>query len=209
MGRVGSRKTRSDRKRDIKPTVPAELRDCIYRLAFITDRPIKDVVESILIEGSQRKKPLGHISQYFIRDVRVGNSLYMGDRERTPVSKRAAGVKTVRISTRVTQDMYGSLEGISYAMGCSVSRACALLLDATLRDVEFVDGFAREYIEQHVDAERMAELKKVLKYINAGNPYDERLSWATLLSFLVDEVKEGAEKLQDTVTEFVVNRWDK
>lgn len=206
---MGERKVRSDKKRSINPTVSLELRDCIYRLAFITETPIKDVIADILIEGSQRKKPMDHLSQYFIRDVRIGNALYMGDNQRMAINRQSSTDKTVRISTRVTQGMYSDLEGIAYSMGSSVSKACALLLDATIRDVEFVNEFARKYIEANVDEKRMKELQKVLKYINAGNPYDERMSWPTLLSYLVDEVKEGAEKLQDTVTEFVINRWDK
>lgn len=206
---MGERKVRSDKKRSINPTVSLELRDCIYRLAFITETPIKDVIADILIEGSQRKKPMDHLSRYFIRDVRIGNSLYMGDNQRIAVNRQSSSGKTVRISTRVTQGMYSDLEGIAYSMGSSVSKACALLLDATIRDVAFVNEFVRNYIEANVDAERMKELQKVLKYINAGNPYDERMSWPTLLSYLVDEVKTGTEKLQDTVTDFVINRWDK
>lgn len=206
---MGERKVRSDKKRSINPTVSLELRDCIYRLAFITETPIKDVIADILIEGSRRKKPMDHLSRYFIRDVRIGNSLYMGDNQRMAVNRQSSSGKTVRISTRVAQGMYSDLEGIAYSMGSSVSKACALLLDATIRDVAFVNEFVRKYIEANVDAERMKELQKVLKYINAGNPYDERMSWPTLLSYLVDEVKEGAGKLQDTVTEFVINRWDK
>lgn len=209
MSRVGNKKVRNDKKKDIKPTVSTELRDCIYRLSFITDTPIKDVVEEILRDGSQRKKPLNHLARYFLRDVRIGNSLYMGDNNRVPVGKRSASGKGIRISTRVTQGMYNDLEGIAYAMGCSVSRVCALLLDATVRDADFINEFAKKYIEENVDEERMKELKKVLKYINAGNPYDEHMSWAAILSYLVDEVKEGADKLQDTVTDFVINCWDK
>lgn len=209
MSGVGQRKVRSDKKKDIKPTVSPNLQDCIYRLAFITDNAIKDVIEDILIAGSQRKKPLEHLSQYFLRDVRIGNSIYMGDNNRIPVGRRTSNQKGIRISTRVTQKMYSDLEGVAYAMGCSVSRVCALLLDATVRDVDFINEFVRSYIQSNVDEERMNELQEVLKYINAGNPYEERISWPSLLSYLVDEVKVGAEKLQDTVTEFVVNKWDK
>lgn len=204
---MGNRQSRSDRKRDIKPTVTVQLRDCIYRLSFITDAPVKDVIEAILIDGSQRKKPLSHLSQYFLRDVRISQTVYMGDNERVPVGRRGSSGKTVRISTRVTQGMYNDLEGIAFAMGCSVSKACALLVDATVRDVDFVNDFVQEYLEEHVDEERMKELKRVLKYINAGNPYSERISYAALLSYLVDEVKVGAEKVQDTVSDFVINHW--
>ncbi|WP_432352646.1 hypothetical protein [Sporosarcina sp. A2] len=204
---MGKRKVRSDKKRSINPTVTLELRDCIYRLSFITDNPIKNVIESILIEGSNRKKPLDHLSQYFLRDVRINQTVYMGDNNRTPVGRRGSTSKTIRISTRVSQEMHSDLEGVAFAMGCSVSKACALLVDATVRDVDFVNDFVKGYLEANVDEERMKELKRVLKYINAGNPYSERISYTALLSYLVDEVKVGAEKVQDTVSDFVINHW--
>ncbi|WJY27498.1 hypothetical protein [Sporosarcina trichiuri] len=206
---MGERKIRSDKKRDVKPTVPLDLRDCIYRLSFITDTPVKDVIEAVLLDGSKRKRPLSHLSQYFLRDVRVGQVVYLGDPDRVPVGRRGASGKTVRISTRVTQDMYNDLEGVAYAMGCSVSRAAALLIDATVRDVDFVNDFVRSYLEENVDEERMRDLRRVLKYINADNPYSERISYAALLSYLVDEVRVGAERVQDTVSEFVIRQWNK
>lgn len=206
---MGKRKVRSDKKRSINPTVTLELRDCIYRLSFITDNPIKNVIESILIEGSNRKKPLDHLSQYFLRDVRINQTVYMGDNHRVPVGRRGSTSKTIRISTRVSQEMHSDLEGIAFAMGCSVSKACALLVDATVRDVDFVNDFVKGYLESNVDEERMKELKRVLKYINAGNPYSERISYTALLSYLVDEVRVGAEKVQDTVSDFVINHWNK
>ncbi len=204
---MGNRQSRSDRKRDIKPTVTVQLRDCIYRLSFITDAPVKDVIEAILIDGSQRKKPLSHLSQYFLRDTRIGSTVYMGDNNRIPVGRRGDNEKTVRISTRVTQGMYSNLEAVAYAMGCSVSKACTLLIDATVRDVDFVNDFVKEFLEENLDDKRMKELEKVLKYINAGNPYSERISYAALLSYLMDEVRVGAEKVQDTVSEFVISQW--
>ncbi len=206
---MGERKQRSDKKRDIKPTVALELRDCIYRLAFITDTPIKDVIEAILLDGSKRQKPMNHLSQYFLRDIRIGRTLYLGDPDRIPLGRRGTTGKTFRLSTRVTQHMYREMESIAYVMGCSVSRATALLIDATIRDVDFVNDFVRQYLERHVDEERMRELKKVLKYINAENPYSERISYAALLSYLVDEVRVGAEKVQDTVSSFVIHHWNK
>lgn len=202
------RKARSDKKRDIKPTVTKELKDCIYRLSFITNAPIKDVIEEILIAGSERKKVLSHLSQYFLRDIKIDNTIFIGDIYRMPVGKRTINNgKGERISTRVTSDMHDSLSALGYSMDCSISRACALMLDATVRDADFINEFARKYIEKNVDEERMRDLRKVLKYINAGNPYDERISWASLLNYLMDEVKVHAEKVQDSVSTFVVKHW--
>lgn len=206
-GEGSGRKVRADKKRDVKPTVSLELRDCIYRISFITDVPIKDVIEAICINGIGRRIVVGHLSLNFRRNIRISNTLYRGDPERMPVKKRQSSGRTDRIHTRVLPEMYDALASLAYALDCSVSRACALLLDASVRDSEFINEFVRRYLEKNIDDERMRELRKVLKYINANNPYNEVYSWAALLSFMVEEVRESAGKVTDTVSTFLVNNW--
>lgn len=209
MSGVEGRKVRSDKKWSVQPFVSTELRDCIYRLNYITGIPVKDVIEKICENGMRNRRVLSYISMNFRRDLRINNSIYLGDMERVPVSKRSAAGVNERISTRVTGTMHDALKALAYALDCSTAKACALLLDATVRDVEFVNGFVEGYLTKHVDKQRMRELKKVLEYINAHNPYKEEISWANLFSYLVDEVQIHAEKVQDTVTDFVVHRWDR
>ncbi|MEB9310261.1 hypothetical protein P4I99_33175 [Bacillus cereus] len=36
------RKVRKDKKVDIKPTISVDLKECIYRLSYITNKPVKD-----------------------------------------------------------------------------------------------------------------------------------------------------------------------
>lgn len=209
MKRGEGRKIRSDKKRDVKPTVSKELKDCIYRLSYITDTPVKDVAEQICMNGFGRQKVVSHLSSNFRRDVRIDNTLYIGDINRVSVRKRTSPGQSERISIRFKSDMYERLSVIAYALDCSVARACALLLDSTVRDTDFVNNFAQEYLNKHVDKQRMEELKKVLQYINSGNPYEEEISWTVLLSYLMREVKVSAEKVQDTVTDFIVHNWKK
>lgn len=203
------RKTRKDKKKDVKPTISKELKDCIYRLSYITDAPIKDVAEKICVDGLKRNKVISYLSQNFKRDLRVDNTVYMGDIERISVKKRTSAGQSERISIRFNASMHERLSALSYALDCSVSRSCALLLDATVRDTNFINEFAYEYLNANVDKERMNELKKVLQYINANNPYQEEISWSVLLSYLMKEVKVHAEKVQETVTDFIVNTWNK
>ncbi|MBO0586098.1 hypothetical protein [Sporosarcina sp. E16_8] len=201
------RKVRSDKKREIQPTISKELRECIFRLSYITDTPVKDVAEAVCVSGIGRKKVISYLSQNFRRDVRVDNTLYMGDMDRAPVKKRTAAGRSERISIRFRGQTYESIHTLAYALDCTTSRACALLLDASIRDVDFVNDFVEEYLKKYIDEHRMGELKKVLKYVNANNPYDETISWARLLSYMVEEVKVHAEKVQDTVSDFIVNNW--
>lgn len=201
------RKQREDKKREIQPTLSIELRDCIHRLSFITDTPIKDVGEAICINGIGRKKVISFLSLNFRRDIRVDSTVYFGDLSRIPVKKRTAAGQTERISIRFKGRTYEAIHALAYALDCTVSRACSLLIDASIRDVDFINEFVEDYLKEHIDEDRMRELRKVLKYVNANNPYADEVSWARFLSYMVDEVKVGAEKVQDTVSDFIVNNW--
>ena len=171
--------------------------------------PIKDVAEEICKSGMKREKVMSHLSKYFIRDIRVGHIIYFGDEERKPVLKRIPG-QTEKISIRFLPREYGFLDALSYAMGLnSVSRACALLIEATIRDVDFVNDFVEDYLKQHLDKERMDELKEILQYLNKNNPYDEQISWARFFSYLMGEVKDSVHRAQETVSETVIKHWRK
>jgi hypothetical protein len=50
--------------------------------------------------------------------------------------------------------------------------------------------------ETQLDGGRMKELKKVLKFINENNPYEEEITWVTLLSYLFEEIKEGTSTIK-------------
>lgn len=203
----GSRKQRSDRKRDIKPTISHELRECIYRLAFITDTPVKDVAESVCINGIYTPKVIEHLSQYFRRDIRFGITIYRKNPNCLPISRRALAGQTGRITIRFKSDTYDTISAMAYALDCTVSRTCALLLDASVRDGDFINEFVREYLEANLDAERVRELKKILRYVNADNPYGEEYTWASLLSLMIDEVRDVTAKVADAATDFVVKHW--
>ncbi|WWS90576.1 hypothetical protein V6B14_22400 (plasmid) [Sporosarcina psychrophila] len=206
-GQLRVRKVRIDKKMDVKPTVPIALADTVNRLSFITDTPVWEVVEKICINGFQQKKVISYLSQNFRRTVRIGNTLYLGDINRVSVKKRMKAGKTERLTSRFKADMHESLDVLAIGLACSKSRACALLIDASVRDWDFVNEFVRSYLEDNIDEERMKELKKVMKYINADNPYDEVFSWAAFLSYIFDEVKGSTGKIQDTVKEFIVHHW--
>lgn len=201
------RKRRSDRKRDVKPTVTHELRECIYRLSYITSTPVKDVAEAVCINGMATPKVIDYLSRHFRRDIRFSQTIYRRNPNAIPISKRGLSGQTARITIRFMTDDYDTLSAMAYALDCTVSRACALLLDASVRDGAFIDEFVRSYMEQHIDAERMRELKRVLKYVNANNPYEETYTWASLLSLMVEEVRDTTAKVADVAQEFIIRHW--
>jgi hypothetical protein len=50
---------------------------------------------------------------------------------------------------------------------------------------------------------RMKELKKVLKFINENNPYEEEITWVTLLSYIVEEIKEGTGTIKTALVNWI------
>lgn len=202
------RKERSDKKRDIKPTVTIELKDTIYRLALITNNPVMHVAEEICKYGIRDGEILEYLSENFRKSIRIGNTIYRGNENNPHIRRYITSAPTSRVSIRFYKREYDEIHALSYAMECTVSRACALILDATVRNGDFINEFVRKYLEDNIDGERMKELRKILKYVNANNPYNEEYSWGVLLSHMMEEVKYSAEKVSETVSEFIVNTWN-
>ncbi|MDN4608650.1 hypothetical protein [Sporosarcina highlanderae] len=200
------RKQRSDKKRQVAPTISMELRDTIYRLNYITGIPVKDVCEAICHSGLSSRKVIEHLSQYFRRDLYFGNTLYRGVPERPPQFRKIPAGKTGRVSTRLRARDYELLSALAYSLDCTPSRATAILLNAAIRDTDFLNSYIREYLRKELDERRMEELRKVLRYLRKNNPYDEDITWTHLLAYIYHEVRDGAQSVAETVNTFI-NRW--
>ncbi|CAH0298343.1 hypothetical protein SRABI80_04162 [Peribacillus frigoritolerans] len=48
---TAERKVRSDKKRDIKPKIPAALNECVHNLFHILNQPMKDIGAKIIFPG--------------------------------------------------------------------------------------------------------------------------------------------------------------
>lgn len=203
----GKRKVRSDKKTDIKPSIMLTHKNTIYRLSQITDVSVMSVAEDICNHGIQQKKVMSYLSQHFVTNLQLNSTVFIGNSERPRYSRRLAAGQTGRVSIRFKKEDYNNIYELSTALGgCTVSLACALLLEASMKDPDIINEFAKRYMDEHVSEEKMRELKKVLKFINTNNPYEEELSWSYLLSHLFEEVRVGAEKIQDTVSEFIIHK---
>lgn len=196
------RKTRNDKKRDVKPTISADLKNCIYRLAYVTNKPVKDVVATICEKGLHERSVLEYLSKYFRREFKFMNTLYLGDLERESLQKKYQSGKNERVTTRFNQNTFETLNALSNALDVTPTKATALLLDASIRNTNLLNNFVKEYLHSNIDDNRMKELRLVLKYINKNNPYNEEISWFALLSLIFDEIKENTQNVRQTI-----NKW--
>lgn len=177
------RKVRSDKKRDIKPTVDVHLKDSIYRLSFITTTAVKDVCELLVLNAFENEAIIKNTSNYFQRDVRIGNTLFIGSLKNEKIARTIVG-KTERLSFRVKPDLYEKIYALSYALDCSVSRVAGLLLYESITDADFIEKYINHYIES-LDNSRKKELQQLLRYIREET--NERYGFAELLSLLAQE----------------------
>lgn len=191
-------KRRSDKKRDVKPSVPISLKEVIYRLSYITNTPVKDVVESICNSGINSRKVIEHLSKHFKRSYKFGNTVYMGDLSRISLHKVILVGKKERITTRLKDgenETFDKIRQLSYALDCTPTMATALLLEVSVKNTEYVNDFVKNHLEGQLDPGRLKELKEVLKYINKNNPYEEEISLSALIFYLLDEMKYGATNI--------------
>ncbi|MGM0924637.1 MAG: hypothetical protein ACQEWW_26215 [Bacillota bacterium] len=194
-----NRKTRSDKKRDVKPTISINLKDCIYRLSYITNTPVKDVAEILCEKGLQSRKVLDYLSQYFRRNLQYSNTVYMGDMGRESLQRKVQSGKNERITIRFSQTSYENIHALSRALDVTPSKATALLLDASIRNTNLLNAFVKTYLHEHLDKTRMKELKQVLNYIKKNNPYNEEISWFALLSIIFEDFKHNTANIKEVV----------
>lgn len=197
------RKVRSDKKRDVKPTISNNLRECIYRLSYITNTPVKDVVEILCEKGLKSRKVIDYLSQHFRRNFQFLNTVFIGNYERESLQHKYQSGKNVRITTRFNSNIYEDISSLAYALDVTPSKATALLLEASVRNTNILNAFVKTYLHGQVDNSRMKELKQVLKYINKNNPYKEEISWFALLSMIFDDIKDSTSNVKDKIHSWI------
>lgn len=197
------RKIRSDKKVDCKPTITIDLKECIYRLSYITNTPVKDISEAICLSGIQSKPLIDYLSRYFKRDYRFKNTIYIGRLENDTLNKRKYGIQTDRISIRFRQEDYEEINRLAYSLAVTPSKATALLLEYTIYKTDFLNRFVKNYLKSELDDNRLKQLNEVLKFINDNNPYDERISFMAFYSYLFDELKMNSISLKNSITQWL------
>lgn len=207
-GEVGKkiRKTRSDKKRDVQPTISVDLKDCIYRVSYIVRRPVKDVAEDLCKIGLDNREVLDEISEKFRRDVRIGRVLYRGNMDLESNRGRIDEKETERITIRFTNDVHGHISALSYALDSSVARACGILLDVCIKRVDVLGVILEDELEEcGRDKERLRELKRVVEYTELNELGRNGLDWMEVIRSLLNRVKPEVENKDSD--KIIVNYW--
>lgn len=198
------RATRSDKKKDIRPTVPYSLYDCISRLSYVVDTPMKDIGVTLCKKALYTTQTMEKVSTYFKRDYWATSSkLYLGDLD-SHIFKFEKGLKKRRLTMRFKQKDYEQIARLAYSLDTTLSTATAILLFYAVKNVDIVNAYVSHKVSKRLDPQRMKQLKEIHKYVNEKSPYNDELPLTTFIMTILEEVKETTI----SATESVINWLD-
>lgn len=116
------RATRSDKKRDVRPTIPITLKECIYRISYITNSPVKDVCVDIYKAGVVSRKVVDHLSVFFRRQIWLDQTLYRGSLANPSIKEQIPGGPKERITMRFSQQSFENIRALGYALDVTRQR---------------------------------------------------------------------------------------
>lgn len=206
-GMIKLRKKRKDAKRDIRPTVHADLYECLTHVSYITCTPVKNVGEEIIEKGINNIQVLEYLSKYFQKDYWFNNRLFVGQGELgLERTIRVTGEKK-RVAMRFSQEVYDKIAELAYVMGLTVSSATHLILESSIKNSLILHEYVESYIDRTLDENRKKALKDVLKFINDNNPYEEEISLFALLGMifneLVDDFKSSSHNIKYVIDDYI------
>ncbi|MBG9730741.1 hypothetical protein ABD87_14655 [Lysinibacillus sphaericus] len=199
---VKKRKQRSDKKRDVKPYLTLGLKRAFSRLSYITDMYEKDLAEDMILYAINDSNIVSQFSLHFKHDVIINNTVYIGRLDNPQIAKRD-NEDTDRISTRLKADDYEVIRALAFGLDCSVARVCALLINACMQDINFVNGYVKQCLSKSLTVHQMRELRNLLKSANK-DAEGEHYSWGALLSQIIDE--SPIARIKDAVGIFISKR---
>ena len=162
-----TRKTRSDKKREVKALLPVELKDFIYRISYVTHTPVKDVGERLCNLAIHEAGIIADLSKHFRRGIHLDNVFYSGSTDTPGIQKRTPGEKD-RISMRLNQRLFELVAVISYALDCQPSRTVAVLLQMIVKDYAIMGKYINDALPSHLTNHQKRELGNILSYIKNG-----------------------------------------
>ncbi|MBQ0137936.1 MAG: hypothetical protein KBT36_01420 [Kurthia sp.] len=200
MSGIGHRKVRSDKKREVKPRLPIETKEAIYRISHITHMPVKDVCEYLTTFALRNLQIIDSLSKYFKRSIRFNTTYFLGDINVPTVHKRL-GIPGELVTIKFKSADYETISTLAYALDCTPTRTTAILLELAATNIQAVNQYVYEYLIEELSESQISELRKVLSHVNRYN--NDNSSWLSILSALVGDVRPATRKLQEIVEEFL------
>ncbi|PEB42254.1 hypothetical protein [Bacillus pseudomycoides] len=197
------RKVRSDKKREIKPSVPLNLYECVSQISYVLEKPMKQVAEELCKEGLCSEKVIDKLSIYFTRDYWKDQYTLIRGFSGNQRYNIYDGVDKRRVSIRFEQSTYNRLSALSFALDLTPSSGTALLLKTAISDPSVMEMYFMKYLSDELDSRRMQQLKYILNYIGEENDLDVEFDINTFIAYMIDQTKRKTVKLKQAITKFL------
>lgn len=203
MEERGIRQKRSDKKQDCKPFISLSFYENLANVSRLTERPIKDVGESILLQGLNNLTILEHFEDHFVFDYWHGETVFLGTGQPKGKQRLIRTSEMRRLNLRFSQQVYLRLKQFAYALDRSIANATSQLLEVTFFSSNAVHHYIETHIVHQLDWENRARLKEVLSYVNSHNPrINDAITYYGLFEW-IDQVKRGAGDLKGNIQHFL------
>lgn len=170
MGKI--RKVRSDKKREVKPTVSQSIYNCISDISYITNTPMGEFSVYLIEEGIQSLEVMDILSKEFQRPYHFNDyHIMMGIRD-TPRSRviKQSG-QTSRLPIRINKWLDIKIENVAYALGATHTSATYSILKIAIKNTKIIDKYLAKNIYDNLDKARQKQLKIVYDFIHKETPF--------------------------------------
>jgi hypothetical protein len=162
VDKIGSRKMRSDKKVDVKPTISDKTKRQVYKFSELCELPVKDVAQQLIEIACTSSLILEEINQWFRRDYVCPPAIHKGDIDR-PRLKIISNEETGKLNTRLSQENYDQLCDLSYSIDLPPTTTAAILIKRTLHNREFMFDYVRSL--KHINDEQKNVIHAFLRKI--------------------------------------------
>lgn len=154
------RKTRSDKKVDVKPTMSLVLKRQLYEIARLSNEPVKDIAERLCVEAMTSKFIAEELCKWLRRNYYYNSTIVIGHKERPRLKLTFKG-ETGKVTIRFLKCDYDQLSELAYALDINPTATAAILIRLTIRNKEFMEMFVNN-LNKVNERERI----EVMRFLN-------------------------------------------
>lgn len=171
------RKVRSDKKREVKPTVSLYIRNNLFTISRLTGMPVKDVALIMVNWAFYNDDVMRQLQPKMISNFAISNRIYVGNREPYPFKVAYKGA-TGKITIKFPQDIYETLRKLAFSIGTTPTTICAVLIRRAM--------FTPSFMEEHA--------LRYKRYLKHPQQYEELYKFIETLSETIPQEKEKVKK---------------
>lgn len=163
------RKVRSDKKRDVKPTVSTYIRNNICTLANIVGLSTGDAGLILINRGFHNDDVMRLFQPLMISNFDINNRIYVGNRENGPVKINYRG-SVAKVSIKFPAEIYEELRRLAFSIGLTPTTTAALMLRKGMFCEPFMDEQKRMYLSYCKSEDQKLELVRFIAGLENSIP---------------------------------------